>query len=332
MASDELTCRLKGCDGPRSGVCINSLSFEDCPDVVPVEEASIAESETTPPFEDLDEVPTGGVSRFTEIEADAFLRRTDATLVAVIAPPEVGKTTLLATLYERLSRGELPALGFAGSETLRGYEERCHLSRMASNSVAPDTQRTRREVNFLHLRIAHADGVEDVLFSDRSGELFDEALDAVDQFPTFLELRRAGVLLFLLDFELLFRSPHEQRSKLQRTILALHQHGLLDQKSIALVGTKADRIDEKELEAGRLKLADLAANLATRAPNAAWMDTYITAARKRAGEVVAGEGVENLAGALLPSPTNNSFHLPGGSPAIVTPLDRLMRLVTGGAA
>lgn len=328
MENEALTCRLEGCDGPRSGVCINSLTFEDCPDVISTEQDVDLQQALESPREEMDEVPTGGASSFTELQTDAFLRQQGATLVSVIAPPEVGKTTLLATLYDRLQRGELQAFGFAGSETLRGYEERCHLSRIASNASSADTQRTPLAVTFLHLRIAHGKGTDDFLFADRSGEMFDEALGAVDKFLTFTELERSSVLLFLVDLEVLIANPHAQRSKLQRTFLALQQHGLLDGKRIALVGTKADRIAPDKQDQALAKLESVAAKLAERAPSASEIAAYITAARKRGGQVVAGEGLEELIASLFEERTETSYTLPAGLPSQLTPLDWLIRLVS----
>ena len=328
MENQAFTCRLEGCDGPRSGVCINSLTFEDCPDVIPIEQEADPEEALELPREEIEEVPTGGASSFSESQADAFLRQSGATLIAVIAPPEVGKTTLLATLYDRLQRGELNGLGFAGSETLRGYEQRCHLSRIASNAPVADTQRTPRDVTFLHLRIAHGRGIDDLVFADRSGEMFDEALGAVDNFLGFTELERCGALLFLVDLEIQFANPHEQRSKLQRTILALHQHGLLDGKRIALVGTKADRIAPEKQEEARSKLEDVAAKLTERAPSVSGIAVYMTAARKRGGQVVVAEELEELVASLFEEQSETSYSLPAGSPPLPTPLDRLMGLVS----
>ena len=181
MDLDAYTCRVPGCKGPRSGVCINGLSFDECPDVIPIEDAVQTEdvraiAETLPNAGEM--VQTGGVSSLDAAACDALLRARGGTVVGVVAGPEVGKTTMIATMYELIHRGRMPAFRFAGSETLRGYEERCHLARMASNGVSSDTPRTptSAKLSFTHLRLATSSGIKDVIFSDRSGEHFDNVL------------------------------------------------------------------------------------------------------------------------------------------------------------
>ena len=61
-------------------------------------------------------------------EADAFLRMRRAQVIALVGGNDVGKTTLLASLYELAHRDMLRDCRFAGSETLRAFEARCFLS------------------------------------------------------------------------------------------------------------------------------------------------------------------------------------------------------------
>ena len=203
-------CRVNGCGGPRSGTCINSLSFEECPDVVPVplEEEQAIESRGGVILEKT--VPTPGGRSLDAAACDALLRERGGTMIGIVAGPEVGKTTMIGTIYELIHRARMSKFGFAGSETLRGYEERTFLSRMKSNRSAPDTPRTKtlEKLSFTHLRLATADGILDVYFSDRSGEHFDNALARPAEFSAFTELLRSQVIIMMVDLQQLMTAPH----------------------------------------------------------------------------------------------------------------------------
>jgi hypothetical protein len=88
-----------------------------------------------------------------------------------------GKTTLITGLYELLRRGPFAGLAFAGSKSLLGFEQRCHLGRASSGLIVPDTERTKVEAEdvLLHLRLRQTQQdsiVRDILIADLSGETF----------------------------------------------------------------------------------------------------------------------------------------------------------------
>ena len=157
-----------------------------------------AVSEDTPRDDDV--VFLRGGNHMDVTTADAFLRTRRARVVALIGGNDVGKTTLLASLYEMAGLDQLEDFAFAGCETLRGFEERCHLSRAASNRLEPDTQRTRRalDLRFLHLRLLKQGQLLDLLFAERAGEDYIEMLDS----PTAIdmpEISRADSIALLVD-------------------------------------------------------------------------------------------------------------------------------------
>ena len=127
--------------------------------------------------------------------------------VVVAGPVKCGKTTLLTSLYELFQWGRVAGYLFAGSNTLPALEQRCYLSRMASENLVPDTQRTPYkgpEPDYVHMRICIATASPkplDFLFTDVSGEMFDHARDSTEECKELTFIRRAGNFLLLLDSE-----------------------------------------------------------------------------------------------------------------------------------
>ena len=140
---------------------------------------------------DLDPVTAG------RITAAALTR-----LVVVAGPTDCGKTTLLTSLYDRFLR--VPTFGeycFAGSETLVGFEQRCHPSRVASGRGFPVTERTPTSA-MLHLRVRKADltaPARDLLLADVDGVTFQQAKDSSDACLRLGILKRADRLVLGVD-------------------------------------------------------------------------------------------------------------------------------------
>ena len=125
------------------------------------------------------------------------------SIVVVAGPARCGKTTLVAGLYELFHRGPFGGHLFAGSRTLPGFEQRCHLARIASGLDAPDTERTMSSEgkDLLHLRLAEQEGgaFRNILFSDLYGEAFRRAADVAEDCQKFTILKRACHVAVLVD-------------------------------------------------------------------------------------------------------------------------------------
>jgi len=152
---------------------------------------------------------------FIELFSGAALSATDAEvitlrsrthLVVFVGAEGSGKTTVLASIYEHLNQGAFAGFKFAGSRTLLGFEEICHLNRLASGGAQPDTQRTRLtdETKYYHLALRPAEPAatrRDVLLSAMSGELFRMARDSQEDAERLTFLRRADTIVVLVDGE-----------------------------------------------------------------------------------------------------------------------------------
>lgn len=139
-------------------------------------------------------------------DAEAITLRSRTHLVVFAGAEGSGKTTVLASIYEHLNQGPFAGYRFAGSRSLLGFEEICHLNRLASGGVQPDTQRTRltEETKYYHLALRGTEpgaARRDVLLSAMSGELFRMAKDSQEDAERLTFLRRADTIVVLVDGE-----------------------------------------------------------------------------------------------------------------------------------
>lgn len=196
---------------------------------------------------------------FIELFSGAALGATDAEVITLRSRTHLvvfagaegsGKTTVLASIYERLNQGPFAGFKFAGSRSLLGFEEICHLNRLASGGVQPDTQRPRltEETKYYHLALRGAEPAaarRDVLLSAMSGELFRMAKDSQEDAERLTFLRRADTIVVLVDGERLANTA--QRTSAQADAADILE-SLLDANMVGpncqvdLVFSKLDRI------------------------------------------------------------------------------------------
>ena len=320
-------CRLPGCGGPAAGICINQVPFDECPNVISSEEADSAEAASA--AVEPETVSTGRSGVLTLEEADAFLRAHGGRVLAMVAAPDAGKTTLASAAYDLLRRGLLNGFGFAGSETIKGFEERSFDARVASEQDEPLTLRTpsAAPLVFLHLRIAAPDGrMLNVLLSDRSGEHFDRALNTPARFADFHEIARADAILLLVDSEKLATGHQAELARMRKLILALVQAGHLANQTVHLIVTKIDRLRSAPQRTLVEQRAGVIADELRRRGETTQVEVHLTACRARAGTSRFGDGVGRLVEANLPATIARSFATTYWTPqaSSTSSLDRLM--------
>jgi Double-GTPase 2 len=159
------------------------------------------ETENSDPISELVHLSSGNELDIPEAEAITASRSTQ--LIVIVGPVDCGKTTLVTSIYESFQWGEFAGHHFGGSDTLRGFERRCFLSRAASRREEPETGRTPLgEPAFLHIRVragATALNATDLLLTDISGEAFRLARDHSDECKRLDYLGRADHVVFLID-------------------------------------------------------------------------------------------------------------------------------------
>lgn len=154
--------------------------------------------------EEMIDLPSG--KELDDLAATELQAANPVRLMVVAGPVGAGKTTLLSTLNDMFQDGKIGAYSFSWSKTLPAFEQRCHLSRTASERSAQDTERTKvGDVRYLHVQVSGPDlnpDPLDLLFTDVSGETFERARDSISecqQLMTFL--RTADHFLLLIDCE-----------------------------------------------------------------------------------------------------------------------------------
>jgi hypothetical protein len=140
------------------------------------------------------------------VETEDVTLRWPTQLIVLAGAEGSGKTTMVAALYEQFGRGSFAALDFAGSRSLLAFEKLCHPNRVLSGAVRPTTERTipSDEAAYYHLSLREANGERrrrHVLLSALSGELYRWARNSREECEKLTFLRRANVIVVLLDGE-----------------------------------------------------------------------------------------------------------------------------------
>ena len=228
-------CSAEGCQIVNGGSCIEGFddlpkcpnySLDEIGDVEAVEDGSELTDQEQSTIETQVEHPPillSSGNALTVREAQYLTAECASTVVVLMGMVKSGKTTVLAELYERFCEGTFAGHLFAGSKTIMGFEQICHLSRAASQRESEDTERTKSgiENNLLHLDLVAEDGRcrRRLLISDLSGELFEKATLASENLHTIPYLRRADHIVVFADAEKL--GDPAQRHLLLNQLLVL---------------------------------------------------------------------------------------------------------------
>jgi GTPase SAR1 family protein len=263
----EMRCVEPGCKVAETGVCLNGREPTDsCPhfrtagDVVSDVSRSNDEHFEGDP---IHSTPSGVVTIGTiELPNGMFLdrdrvatitRRYQSHIIVLAGEKGVGKTTILTAIYEGLLRSGKPPFLFSGSETLLGFETRCHLSRESSGRDEADTLRTAEsdELEFVHLRLQLPTTrvATDLLFTDVAGELFNHVANSSNFAKRLTIARHSTTFTLVLDGMKLCtleeRGRHSQRARdVLRSLLEVDV--LDDQSRVIVVVNKEDCFTQPE--------------------------------------------------------------------------------------
>lgn len=241
-------------------------------------------------------------------EASLVLGERPAIVVVPVGPVSVGKTTLLAAIWELVCAGNAGHWSFAESLTPYAFEERCYLASMYSGRAHPDTNRTSESVErmFLHLALwSQVDGEgdsvaqtrKDLLLADVSGEHADTFVRANEAGPLLSLLQAADIVPVLVDGALLGGAGHwvaiSSVCNLLRVIV--ERVRLKSHARLLLIVTKWDQCSTSPDISTRLERLALEANEIV-----GGIDILRCAARSEAaGNPKEGEGVAELIASLL---------------------------------
>jgi hypothetical protein len=256
------SCEKVECLVGTGGVCADGLAdVDECPHFLGKTDAPSQEPDDSQDGRDIgssnngmrDRVSLPGRDEYTFASASEVTLANLTRLVVIAGEADSGKTTLLASFIDRFQKGSFSGYRFAGCKTLMGFEQRCHLARLKSGGAKPDTGRTghtdEHEHKLLHLTVRSIDRdhiIQDLLFTDISGENFRLVKDFVEEAQKLEFLHRADRFVLLVDGEKL-ASPTLREEAYQGAVLILRrcvETGILDQQSfVDVVFTKVDLIE-----------------------------------------------------------------------------------------
>ena len=250
---------------------------------------------------DVVELPSS--EPFTPREAAVVTRARSTNLIVLGGPQSSGKTTLIASIYERLHLGPFAGRMASWCSTLMGFERICHLGREESGLTKPDTLHTSLQVGkqIYHLRMYSPErrSHQDVLLTDLSGEVF-EGIRGFDEECTHLQfLRRADHFSLLLDGERVssLSTRHQTFDEGATILRVLIERGLLSQQThVQVVFSKWDLIDRADTSEGVKEYLQHAEESLTErfARSFATLSFYRTVARDPDGAYMMATGVESL--------------------------------------
>lgn len=178
---------------------------------------------------------------------DKLLRKYGGQVIACIGPSDIGKTTLLASIYEFFNKGSTPNYSFGGSKTLYDFEEICHHSRAISQNKEANTLRTPRKnvASFYHLALNNHNKNQriDLLLADRAGEEYEDAVNSSENCSNLYEVKRSDVLMIIIDGCALSknRERHSAKQYTENIVRALMDENMLtSQTKVLVVMTRYD--------------------------------------------------------------------------------------------
>ncbi|MDR8402242.1 hypothetical protein NE850_38655 [Paraburkholderia sp. USG1] len=331
-------CERDGCNPAESG-CIDGLPIAECPRRIridPVEDTSEDVSEDLPSRGSGKLVHNGDA--FTLTEADAFLRRYDARVIAFIGCPDVGKTTAAVMLYEMAKRRKLDGYKFAGSRTIRGFQERAHLALVSSGQTTPDTPRTpvSKPPAFLHLQLVRGSAQPavcsvELLLADRTGEDFVRAIDKPSLILQYPEIERANCHVVLVDGKKLadMNEGPKHLGQVRRLIRALSENkAFVNSELLQIALTKHDEVLGSEDYAGAQERFELIVESAKDyLKEKVRVTAHRLAARPLTQDVQLGDGILPMLDEWSPSNLTKSYQMVVPKPAVGRMYDRLNNLL-----
>ena len=181
-------------------------------------------------------------------EVYKYTTKNDAKIVIVAGEHASGKTTLEVMMYRMFLEGKNNLLQFAGSVTMKGFQERSIYLLKKSGKEEADVERTSAtQRKFLNLSVCNKNKNRvDLLFTDFAGELYKNESVLREQKEYF---GTAENVILTIDGEQLSK-PRERRIvfvNLEILIRQLFANEILTKKSnLYLVCTKYDKVKNLE--------------------------------------------------------------------------------------
>ena len=307
MSPSEALCALATCPlNHGSNECLEGHDDPaTCPNyrVAPTTEVleAVAEAQIpAPPADPEPLVPMWSGRPLSAGQADSVTAARGARVVLIAGVAESGKTTLMASLFDRFQRGAFDGWRFGGSRTLMGFEERCFDSRLASGRTAFATLRTTADhgAQLFHMDLAEVAGTrrETLLLPDLPAERFETVINDVSAWggiPIVERIDRMAVLLDgdrLLDPETRWVATAQSGTLLRGAL----EKQVVDCAAVDLVVTKWDRLVAASAEELAAEAVATLIETAQRVCGESALVVLHTAARSSDESVEPGFGLDDL--------------------------------------
>lgn len=151
-------------------------------------------------------------------------------IIVVAGGVNAGKTTLLSSLYDQFMEGPVGNLKFAGTLTLRGFEEVGYTAKTTSRQSSPIVDHTDIGADeiFLHLKLVNTEaqiGFKHLLMTDWSGEISRRVSTSVEFARTLDVIRSCARFALLIDGDRIANPDERQK---ERTLALLVLRSCLD--------------------------------------------------------------------------------------------------------
>jgi len=167
-----------------------------------IDNSNDADYNNTQENKDIFYLPEGNA--LNEDQLYSLSSRKNVELIFLVGPVGSGKTTIEVMAYQIFLCNTFKNLIFAGSLSLKGFEERAINMRSISGKSEPDMERTPVNVvnKYLHLGIKNiaTNNIHNLLLTDISGEEFENCCNNPELMGSkFTNLQLAKSICFVLD-------------------------------------------------------------------------------------------------------------------------------------
>ena len=141
---------------------------------------------------------------FSISEVDTLLCVRPVTVVTLVGDAHSGKSTLICSIYDRFLHDVFADRMSCGIQTLVALEKRAHYERLDSGMQTPDTARTPLSEGLQYFHFAFTSLTEpyhreDIVISDRAGELYNRARGNPELVADLEEFPKADIVCILMD-------------------------------------------------------------------------------------------------------------------------------------
>jgi hypothetical protein len=245
-------------------------------------------------------------------DVSAFLCSQPATIVVLLGDRDSGKSTLICSLYDRFLHGPFAACDSCGIRTVIGLERRAHLERISSGRATPETQHTSiaEGLQYFHFPVSMTESAnrrQDILISDRAGELYRNARGNSQLVEQLVEIRSADFVVILLDGARLVEPSSRAGAfyAVRQSLQMLLDRGAMDTSyRVQVVTTKSDLINKApDVDLLKERLSEFEARtLADFSHRLASLIFYTISARDPDGTFTPAFGVDTLLNTWLDGP------------------------------